>query len=133
MDTLTSMRVFATVVATGSFTAASDRLDMSRAMVSKYVINLEEHLGTRLLNRTTRRLSLTESGSSYYESCLQIISDVQEAEQAAGQLTSIPLGTLKITMPFAFGLHRLGQCWRNMCIFTRKLSWNSPATTAMSI
>lgn len=108
MDTLTSMKVFATVVAAGSFTAASDRLDMSRAMVSKYVINLEEHLGTRLLNRTTRRLSLTESGSTYYESCLQIISDVKEAEQAVGQLTSTPLGTLKITMPFAFGLHRLG-------------------------
>jgi DNA-binding transcriptional LysR family regulator len=108
MDTLTSMRVFTTVVATGSFTGASDRLDMSRAMVSKYVINLEEHLGTRLLNRTTRHLSLTESGSAYYESCLQIISDVHEAEQAAGQLTSIPLGNLKITMPFAFGLHRLG-------------------------
>jgi DNA-binding transcriptional LysR family regulator len=108
MDTLTCMKVFTTVVATGSFTAASERLDMSRAMVSKYVISLEERLGTRLLNRTTRRLSLTESGSTYYESCLQIISDVQEAEQAAGQLTSTPLGTLKITMPFAFGLHRLG-------------------------
>jgi DNA-binding transcriptional LysR family regulator len=108
MDILTSMRVFATVVGTGSFTGASDRLDMSRAMVSKYVINLEEHLGTRLLNRTTRRLSLTESGSAYYERCLQIISDVQEAEQAAGQLTTKPRGTLKITMPVAFGLHRLG-------------------------
>lgn len=108
MDTLTSMRVFATVVGTGSFTGASDRLDMSRAMVSKYVINLEEHLGTRLLNRTTRRISLTESGTAYYERCLQIISDVEEAEQAAGHLTSTPRGTLKITMPFAFGLHRLG-------------------------
>ncbi|KXS32545.1 MAG: LysR family transcriptional regulator [Candidatus Gallionella acididurans] len=108
MDTLTSMRVFTTVVGTGSFTGASDRLDMSRAMVSKYVFNLEEHLGTRLLNRTTRRLSLTESGLAYYERCLQIISDVEEAEQAAGQLTTTPRGTLKITMPFAFGLHRLG-------------------------
>lgn len=108
MDTLTSMKVFAAVATTGSFTAAAERLEMSRAMVSKYVINLEERLGTRLLNRTTRRLSLTESGSSYYESCLQIISDVDEAEQAVGQLTSTPRGTLKITMPFTFGLHRLG-------------------------
>ena len=107
MDTLTSMSVFATVVGTGSFTGASDRLDMSRAMVSKYVINLEARLGTRLLNRTTRRLSLTESGTAYYERCLQIISDVQEAEQVAGQCTSTPRGTLKITMPIAFGLHRL--------------------------
>ncbi|HMC12800.1 MAG TPA: LysR family transcriptional regulator [Gallionellaceae bacterium] len=109
MDTLTSMKVFATVVGDGSFTRAADRLDMSRAMVSKYVINLEDHLGTRLLNRTTRRLSLTESGSAYYEQCLQIISDVQEAEKAAGQLTSTPRGTLKITMPVAFGLHRLSK------------------------
>ncbi len=104
MDTLTSMRVFTAVAGAGSFTGAADRLDMSRAMVSKYVINLEEHLGTRLLNRTTRRLSLTESGSAYYERCLQIISDVQEAEQAASQLTTKPRGTLKITMPVAFRL-----------------------------
>lgn len=108
MDTLTSMRVFANVVEAGSFSGAADRLDMSRAMASKYVINLEDHLGTRLLNRTTRRLSLTESGTAYYERCVQIISDVQEAEQAAGQLTSTPRGTIKITMPVAYGLHRLG-------------------------
>lgn len=108
MDTLTSMRVFANVVEAGSFSGAADRLDMSRAMASKYVINLEDHLGTRLLNRTTRRLSLTESGTAYYERCVQIISDVQEAEQAAGQLTGTPRGTIKITMPVAYGLHRLG-------------------------
>jgi len=108
MDTLISMKVFTTVAAAGSFTEAADRLDMSRAMVSKYVSSLEDHLGTRLLNRTTRRLSLTESGSAYFERCLQIISDVQEAEQEAGNLTSTPRGTLKISMPFAYGLHRLG-------------------------
>jgi DNA-binding transcriptional LysR family regulator len=108
MDTLTCMKVFTTVAGAGSFTEGSKRLNMSRAMVSKYVLHLEEHLGTRLLNRTTRRLSLTESGSAYYDRCLQIISDVEEAEQAAGQLTSRPRGTLKITMPVAFGLHRLG-------------------------
>ncbi|MDE3023785.1 MAG: LysR family transcriptional regulator, partial [Pseudomonadota bacterium] len=61
MDTLTCMRVFVTVVATGSFTAAADRLNLSKAMVSRQVFNLEKHLATRLLNRTTRRLSLTES------------------------------------------------------------------------
>lgn len=108
MDTLTSMRVFTNVVDAGSFSGAADRLNMSRAMASKYVINLEDHLATRLLNRTTRRLSLTESGAAYYERCVQIISDVQEAEQAAGQLTSTPRGTIKITMPVAYGLHRLG-------------------------
>lgn len=108
MDILTSMKVFAAVVDGGSFTIAADRLDMSRAMTSKYVSTLEEHLGTRLLNRTTRRLSVTESGSVYYLRCVQILSDVTEAEQVAGQLSAVPRGTLKITMPLAFALHRLG-------------------------
>ena len=107
MDTLSSMRAFAAVAGTGSFTKAADRLDLSRAMVSKYVASLEEHLGTRLLNRTTRRLSLTESGAAYYERCQQIIADIDEAEQAAGQMATAPRGTLKITMPVAYGLHRL--------------------------
>jgi DNA-binding transcriptional LysR family regulator len=108
MDILTCMRVFATVVEAASFTGAGDRLDMSKAMVSKYVAVLEDHLGTRLLNRTTRRLSLTESGQVYYERCLQIIADVAEAEQAAGQLTAIPRGTLKIAMPVSFGTIKIG-------------------------
>ena len=108
MDTFISMKVFATVVDAGSFAAAADRLDMSRAMTSKYVSNLEDHLGTRLLNRTTRRLSITESGNVYYQRCVQILADVMEAEQVAGHLSATPRGVLKITMPLAFGLHRLG-------------------------
>lgn len=108
MDILASMKVFVAVVDAGSFAAAAERLDMSRAMASKYVINLEDHLGTRLLNRTTRRLSITEAGSVFYERCVQIISDVMEAEEIAGHLSAVPRGTLKITMPLAFGLHRLG-------------------------
>jgi DNA-binding transcriptional LysR family regulator len=102
------MRAFAAVVETASFTGSGQRLDMSKAMVSKYVGVLEDHLGTRLLNRTTRRLSLTESGQVYYERCLQIIADVAEAEQAAGQLTAIPRGTLKIAMPVSFGTIKIG-------------------------
>jgi DNA-binding transcriptional LysR family regulator len=108
MDILTCMRAFATVVETSSFTGAAERLDMSKAMVSKYVGVLEDHLGTRLLNRTTRRLSLTESGQAYYERCVEIIADVAEAEQAAGQLTAIPRGTLKIAMPVSFGTNKIG-------------------------
>jgi DNA-binding transcriptional LysR family regulator len=102
------MKVFAAVVDAGSFTVAAERLDMSRAMTSKYIATLEEHLGTRLLNRTTRRLSVTESGGVYYQRCVQILFDIEEAEQLAGQLSATPRGTLKITMPLAFGLHRLG-------------------------
>ncbi|MDQ7969547.1 MAG: LysR family transcriptional regulator [Oxalicibacterium faecigallinarum] len=97
------MKTFVAVVESESFTAAGARLDISKAIASKYVGILEDHLGTRLLNRTTRRLSLTESGTTYYERCVQILADVDEAEQAAGQMTAIPRGTLKVAMPVSFG------------------------------
>lgn len=109
MDIFASMKVFVAVVDAGSFASAADRLDMSKAMASKYVSGLEDHLGTRLLNRTTRRLSVTESGVAYYQRCVQILADVLEAEQAAGHLTAEPRGVLRISMPLAFGLHRLGE------------------------
>lgn len=102
------MKVFATVVETGSFAAAADRLDLSRSMASKYVAHLEEHLGTRLLQRTTRKLTLTESGSSYYERCQQILADIAEAEQGALHLTAAPRGTLKLTIPASFGILHMG-------------------------
>jgi len=107
MDVLTCMKTFVAVVESESFTAAAARLDASKAVVSKYVGMLEDHLGTRLLNRTTRRLSLTESGAVYYERCLQILADVDEAEQAAAQLTAVPRGTLKVAMPVSFGTIRI--------------------------
>jgi DNA-binding transcriptional LysR family regulator len=107
MDLLVSMKVFAAVVDAGSFAGAAERLDSSRAMTSRQVQNLEEHLGTRLLNRTTRKLSLTETGREFYERCVQIVHDVAEAEQVAGQMTSTPRGVLKLTMPLSYGQHRL--------------------------
>ena len=99
MDTLTSMKIFAAVVESGSFSAAADRLDISRAMASKYISHLEEHLGTRLLQRTTRKLTLTETGSAYYERCTQILADITEAEEGAAHLTEAPRGTLRLTVP----------------------------------
>jgi DNA-binding transcriptional LysR family regulator len=107
MDTLTSMKVFATVVEAGSFAAAAERLELSRAMVSKHMAHLENHLGTRLLNRTTRRLSLTESGSAYFERCQHILKDLEEAELAATELTSVPRGTLRLTAPLVFGVQHI--------------------------
>ncbi|HEY6095167.1 MAG TPA: LysR family transcriptional regulator [Gallionellaceae bacterium] len=104
MDTLLSMKVFATVVESGSFAAAAERLDLSRAMVSKHMAHLEGHLGSRLLNRTTRRLSLTEAGTGYYERCQHILKDIDEAELAATELTSAPRGTLRVTAPLVFGV-----------------------------
>jgi DNA-binding transcriptional LysR family regulator len=107
MDLLSSMKVFVAVVDGGSFAAAADKLETSRAMASKQVQKLEEHLGTRLLNRTTRKLSLTETGREFYERSAQIMADVEEAEQVAGQMASIPRGVLKVTMPLSYGQHAL--------------------------
>lgn len=107
MDLFSSMKMYLAVVDGGSFAAAADKLDISRAMASKQIQKLEEHLGTRLLNRTTRRLSLTETGRAFYERSVQIVADVEEAEQVAGQMTRMPQGVLRVTIPLSFGQHRL--------------------------
>jgi DNA-binding transcriptional LysR family regulator len=100
--------MYVAVVDGGSFAAAADKLEISRAMVSKQIQKLEEHLGTRLMNRTTRRLSLTETGREFYERSTQIMGDVEEAEQIAGQMTRMPQGVLRVTIPLSYGQHRLG-------------------------
>ena len=107
MDLFASMRMYVAVVDGGSFAAAANKLDISRAMVSKQIQKLEEHLGTRLMNRTTRRLSLTETGREFYERSTQIMGDVEEAEQIAGQMTRRPQGVLRVTIPLSYGQHRL--------------------------
>ena len=107
MDLFYSMRMYVAVVDGGSFAAAADKLDISRAMVSKQIQKLEEHLGTRLMNRTTRRLSLTETGRAFYERSVQIMHDVEEAEQVAGHMTRTPQGVLRVTIPLSYGQHRL--------------------------
>lgn len=107
MDLLASMKMYVAVIDGGSFAAAASRLDVSRAMVSKQVQKLEEHLGTRLMNRTTRRLSMTETGRAFYERSAQIVADVEEAEQIAGQMTRTPQGVLRVTIPLSYGQHRL--------------------------
>lgn len=96
MDRLTSLTVFARVVDSGGFSAAARRLNMSTTMVSNHVQALEERLGARLLNRTTRKVSLTEVGRAYYERCTQILSDLEQADRIAGALQSTPRGTLHL-------------------------------------
>jgi DNA-binding transcriptional LysR family regulator len=107
MDLFSSMRMYVAVVDGGSFAAAADKLEISRAMVSKQIQKLEEHLGTRLMNRTTRRLSLTETGREFYERSTQIMGDVEEAERVAGQMTRTPHGVLRVAIPLSYGQHRL--------------------------
>ena len=99
MDTLTSMRVFRLAVEAKSFAAAARRLDMSPAMASKHVMHLERRLGTLLLNRTSRHLSLTESGATYFEHVRQLLDELDDVESAVGQTTAAPHGTLKLSAP----------------------------------
>ena len=99
MDTLTSIKVFRQVVESGSFVAAGERVDISTAMVSKHVMQLEQRLGLRLLNRNSRTLSLTEPGRIYFERCKTVLNDLQDIELELGSLNSVPRGTLRISCP----------------------------------
>ena len=101
MDRMTSMTAFVKVVDVGGFAAAARKLDMSPSMVTTHVRALEERLGVRLLNRSTRRISLTEVGQAYYERCLQILAEVEDAENVAQALQSTPRGTLRLNASVA--------------------------------
>jgi DNA-binding transcriptional LysR family regulator len=96
MDRLTSLTAFAQVVDSGGFSAAGRRLNMSTTMVSNHIRALEDRLGARLLQRTTRKVSLTEVGRAYYERCTQILADLEQADDIAGALQSTPRGTLRL-------------------------------------
>lgn len=102
MDKLTRIKVFVNVVESGSFSAASDRMGISRAAASKYVSQLEAHLGGRLLNRTTRHVSTTESGQMYFERCKDILHAMEEADDMVSGLSGTPKGTLRISAPSVF-------------------------------
>jgi DNA-binding transcriptional LysR family regulator len=103
MDPLDGIAAFARVVDSGSFSAAARRLGISKSAASAHVQRLEERLGVRLLNRTTRRLSLTEAGAAYYRHCARILAEAESAEQSASALQREPRGTLRISAPDSFG------------------------------
>jgi DNA-binding transcriptional LysR family regulator len=107
MDTLISMKVFRYVVEIGSFVGAAERMDMSAAMASKHVMHLEQQLGARLLNRTTRRVAPTEAGREYYERLSQVLAELDEAEQAVGAASVVPQGRLRVSSLSAFGLRHV--------------------------
>ncbi len=107
MDKLTSMKVFARVAKSGSFAGAAKELGISRAMATKHVMYLENSLGVRLLNRTTRKISLTEAGTAYLERCQQILEDIEETELSVTQLHTEPQGLLRISTPPFFGTFHL--------------------------
>jgi len=104
MDRLNDVACFVSVVDCGSFTQAADQLGLSRAAVSKQVSRLEARLHARLLNRTTRRLSLTEVGQVFYASARRGLQEIAEAEAAVSTLQAAPRGTLRLNVPMSFGI-----------------------------
>ena len=107
MDRLGAIQVFAQVVESGSFAKAAGRLGLSTSATSRQVADLEAHLQTRLLNRTTRRVSLTESGQAFYERAVQLLADLEEAEQEAARTAVVPRGTIRLTTSLNFGVRHL--------------------------
>jgi DNA-binding transcriptional LysR family regulator len=108
MDTLEAMRVFAAVAERSGFSAAAEALELSTASVTRQVAALEQRLGTRLLNRTTRRVSLTSAGAAYYQRVLQLLAEFDDLEAAIGAQALQPSGLLRINAPVSFGIARLG-------------------------
>ncbi|MDC0708843.1 LysR family transcriptional regulator [Stigmatella sp. ncwal1] len=111
MDRLRAFEVFVTVVTRGSFTRAAEALDTSPANVTRYVNELESYLSTRLLNRTSRKVSLTESGQALYERGKSILEEVAEAEALASSASLQPQGRLRLNAPVSFGILHLAPLW----------------------
>jgi DNA-binding transcriptional LysR family regulator len=111
MDLLQAMKTYTAVVDAGSFVGAMEATGLSKPAVSRHVGELEEHLGTRLLQRTTRRLSMTSEGQAYYLRCKDILAAVQEAEAEVGASTLAAQGPLRIGAPQTFGALHLAGLW----------------------
>jgi DNA-binding transcriptional LysR family regulator len=107
MDRFASISAFVTVVDAGSFVRAAERLDSSTSTLSRQVAELEHHLGARLLNRTTRKLSLTDDGRAFYERAVDLLGDLEEVESMATLASAAPRGTLRLTCSYALGVQRL--------------------------
>lgn len=108
MDTLEAMRVFVAVVERNGFSAAAHALEMSTAGVTRQIAALEKRLSTRLLNRTTRRVSPTSTGAAYYEQCVQLLAQFDALEAGIGAQALEPSGMLRINAPVSYGIARLG-------------------------
>ncbi|MEJ2693504.1 MAG: LysR family transcriptional regulator [Candidatus Thiodiazotropha sp.] len=108
MDRLDGLKCFVAVVEASQFSAAAERLGVAKSVVSRRVSELEEHLGARLLQRTTRRLSLTEAGREFYPRALQLLEDLAEAEQSVSSGQQALSGRIRFAVPLTFGLRHMG-------------------------
>ncbi len=111
MDRLRSLHALIAVVESGSFVAAAQRLHSSKAAVSRYIQELETYLGVRLLQRSTRRIALTEAGRDYYQRTRQILADLDDADSAIGAHNSRLIGHIRINAPLSFGTRYLAPLW----------------------
>jgi DNA-binding transcriptional LysR family regulator len=111
MDRFREMSTFVAVVDTGSFVAAADGMGMSKAAVSRHMGELERRLGTRLLQRTTRRLSMTPEGQAFYARCKELLGAVDEAEAELTATGGQPGGLIRVNAPFTFGVLQLAPLW----------------------
>ena len=111
MDKFLEMQTFNTVVEAGSFVKAADTLNLSKAAVSRHVVDLERRLGIRLLHRTTRRVSLTTEGQAYYARSKDVLSDLQDIESEITSKQDKVSGLLRINAPFTFGIQHLAPLW----------------------
>ncbi len=124
MDRFENARVFAAVIEAGGFSRAAQRLGLSRAAISKHVLQLEQRLGARLLERTTRRVNATAAGRRFYEQCRRILLELEEAERAASDLHNEPQGELRVIAPTNFGLSEIGTAITDFCIAFPRLRIN---------
>jgi DNA-binding transcriptional LysR family regulator len=111
LNKLREIECFIAVAELGSFVKAADALGISKAAVSRTVLELEARLGSRLMQRTTRRLSLTEAGSLYLERCKQIVADLEAADDLLSAGAARPAGLLRINAPVTFGVLHLAPLW----------------------
>ena len=108
MDRIENMNAFVRVVEVGSISAAADRMDLAKSVVSRRLKELEQHLGAELFHRTTRQMNLTDTGRTFYHQSVRILEDILEAERAASQDHCALKGSLKVAIPHSFGLMHLG-------------------------
>ena len=109
------IQVFVKVVEAESFTGAADMMGMPKSTVSRYISKLEDRLGVRLLNRSTRQLRTTDVGQAYYSRCVHIVAELEEAERAITSMQEVPTGPLRVTAPLTFGYLFLGELMSRFC------------------
>lgn len=121
-DRFEDIRTFVAAVQANSFASAAEQLRLAKSAVSRRVRDLEARLGTQLLNRTTRHLSLTDTGAEFYARCVRLLADLQEAEDIASQGDAIPVGNLRVSGPMSFGIHCLAPMLKEFLVSHRRVT-----------